>query len=46
MSEPFCPSKFYNYNYCNEIETNDKDLSSLKLTGKLFEELQNYIVSI
>ena len=41
MSEPFCPSEFWNYNYCNEIEVKEKDLSAIKIKGKLFEELQN-----
>jgi len=41
MSEAFCPSEFWNYKYCNEIEVDPKILSGIKLKGKLFEELQN-----
>ena len=41
MSESFCPSEFWNYNYCNEIELDPKVLSGTKIKGKLFEELQN-----
>ena len=41
MTEPFCPSEFWNYKYCNEIDVNEKVLSGIKLKGKLFEELQN-----
>ena len=41
MSESFCPSEFWNYNYCNEIELDSKVLLGIKFKGKLFEELQN-----
>ena len=41
MSESFCPSEFWNYNHCNEIEVDPKALSGIKFKGKLYEELQN-----
>ena len=41
MSESFCPSEFWNYNHCNEIEVEQKALSGIKFKGKLYEELQN-----
>ena len=41
MSESFCPSEFWNYNYCNEIELDQKVLSGIKFKGKLSEELEN-----
>ena len=41
MSESFCPSEFWNYNHCNEIEVDQKALSGIKFKGKLYEELQN-----
>ena len=41
MSESFCPSEFWNYNHCNEIEVDPKALSGIKFNGKLYEELQN-----
>ena len=41
MSESFCPSEFWNYNHCNEIEVDPKELSGIKFKGKLYEELQN-----
>ena len=41
MSESFCPSEFWNYNHCNEIEVDPKVLSGIKFKGKLYEELQN-----
>ena len=41
MNEPFCPSEFWNYNYCNEIELDPKVLSGIKFKGKLLEEIEN-----
>ena len=41
MSESFCPSEFWNYNYCNEIELDPKALAGIKIKGKLYEELEN-----
>lgn len=41
MTSPFCPSEFWNYNYCNEIDINEKVLSGIKLKGKNYEELLN-----
>ena len=41
MSESFCPSEFWNYNHCNEIEVDPKALSGIKFKGNLYEELQN-----
>ena len=35
MSESFCPSEFWNYNHCNEIEVDPKALSGIKYKGKL-----------
>ena len=40
MSNSFCPKEFWNYNYCNNIEVNDKNLAGYKIKGKLTEELQ------
>ena len=40
MSDTFCPEEFWNYNYCNNIEVNDKNLAGYKIKGKLTEELQ------
>ena len=49
MSDTFCPEEFWNYNYCNNIEVNDKNLAGYKIKGKLTEELQalysNYLKS-
>jgi hypothetical protein len=41
MSEAFCPEEFWNYNYCNAIDINDKTLAGVKIKGKLVEELNN-----
>ena len=41
MSEPFCPESFWNYDYCNNVEINEKTLVGTKVKGKLIEELQN-----
>ena len=41
MNKAFCPSEFWNYNYCNEIEVNEKNLAGIKFKGKLYEELEN-----
>jgi hypothetical protein len=41
MSESFCPEEFWNYNYCNAIDINDKTLAGVKIKGKLVEELNN-----
>ena len=41
MSEAFCPEEFWNYNYCNSIDINDKTLAGVKIKGKLVEELNN-----
>ena len=40
MTETFCPETFWNYNYCNSIEINDKTLAGIKIKGKLTEELE------
>ena len=41
MSEAFCPEEFWNYNFCNNTEINDKTLAGFKVKGKLVEELKN-----
>ena len=41
MSEAFCPEDFWNYNYCNVIDINEKTLAGIKIKGKLVEELAN-----
>ena len=41
MSEAFCPETFWNYNYCNNIEVNEKALMGIKIKGKFVEELEN-----
>ena len=40
MSETFCPEEFWNYNYCNHTEINEKTLAGIKIKGKLTEELK------
>ena len=41
MNETFCPETFWNYNYCNNTEINDKILAGIKIKGKITEELEN-----
>lgn len=41
MSDAFCPEDFWNYNYCNNTDINDKTLAGIKIKGKLVEELSN-----
>lgn len=40
MTETFCPETFWNYNYCNSTEINEKTLAGIKIKGKLTEELE------
>ena len=45
MSEEFCPETFWNYNFCNNIEINEKAFAAIKIKGKLTEELEGLYTS-